>query len=749
MANTVKLKRSAVPLRVPTTTDLDLGEIAINTFDGKAYIKQDVLGVETIVQLGGGGGSGDVTGAASSTDNAITRFDGTTGKIIQNSVATLSDTGVLTTLGATLDYMQIDTTATETIALGKTRWNADTATQAFGIIDGTIECNIGEQMYAYVVNAEATTITAGQAVYLYQATGNKASVKLAYNTGDATSAKTLGLVVADIAAGATGFVITQGVVGKLNTSAFAEGTTLYLGATAGSLTATKPYAPNHLVYIGVVERANAGNGQIYVRPQNGYELDEIHDVQIISPANGQTIIYDASTSLWKNANITAGTGISVTNGASSITVANSGVLGVTATSPVASSGGQNPVISMPAATTSVSGYLTSTDWNTFNGKQAALVSGTNIKTVNGTTLLGSGNLAVGTVTSVTGTAPVVSSGGATPAISMAAATTSVNGYLTSTDWNTFNGKQAALGFTPYNATNPSNYIALASAITGYTVGANTALAATDTLLAGLGKIQGQINARGTGNGTVTSVSGTGGYGGLTLSGTVTSSGNITLGGTPTGTWPVSVSGTANSETLATVTSRGSVATQFLNVPAGDGNGFCFWNDTTNYKISMGVGSLYQYGTVTDYSIKMQMDAGSTGRGFTWGRAGITPVAGINSTSGNFQTAGTIAAAGTITAYYSDERLKTKLGKIDNALSKVESLDGFYYEANEVAQALGYEVKREVGVSAQQVQKILPEIIAPAPIDNQYLTVHYERLVPLLIEAIKELKAEIDQLKTKA
>jgi hypothetical protein len=153
-------------------------------------------------------------------------------------------------------------------------------------------------------------------------------VKLAYNTGDATSAKTLGLVVADIAAGATGFVITQGVVGKLDTSAFAEGETLYLGATAGSLTATKPYAPNHLVYVGVVERANAGNGQIYVRPQNGYELEELHNVQITTPANGQTIIYDAATSLWKNANITAGSGISVTNGASSITIANTGVKNV-------------------------------------------------------------------------------------------------------------------------------------------------------------------------------------------------------------------------------------------------------------------------------------------------------------------------------------------------------------------------------------------------------------------------------------
>ena len=110
---------------------------------------------------------------------------------------------------------------------------------------------------------------------------------------------------------------------------------------------------------------------------------------------------------------------------------------------------------------------------------------------------------------------------------MAAATTSVNGYLTSTDWNTFNGKQAALGFTPYNATNPSNYIALASAITGYTVGTNTALAATDTLLAGLGKIQGQINARGTGNGTVTSVAtGTGLSGG-----TITTTGTISLANT--------------------------------------------------------------------------------------------------------------------------------------------------------------------------------------------------------------------------
>jgi hypothetical protein len=110
------------------------------------------------------------------------------------------------------------------------------------------------------------------------------------------------------------------------------------------------------------------------------------------------------------------------------------------------------------------------------------------------------------------------------------------------------------------------------------------------------------------------------------------------------------------------------------------------------------------------------------------------------------TTGEIVATNNITAYYSDERLKTKLGNIDNALDKLMALSGFYYEANETAQALGYEVKKEVGVSAQEVEKVMPEVVAPAPIDNQYLTVRYERLIPLLIEAIKELKAEVDVLK---
>jgi hypothetical protein len=113
------------------------------------------------------------------------------------------------------------------------------------------------------------------------------------------------------------------------------------------------------------------------------------------------------------------------------------------------------------------------------------------------------------------------------------------------------------------------------------------------------------------------------------------------------------------------------------------------------------------------------------------------------------TTGEIRATNNITAFYSDERLKTKTGNIENALDKVCQIETMLYHANETAVALGYDASiQEVGVTAQSVQKVQPEIVVPAPIDDKYLTVRYEKLVPLLIEAIKELKAQVAELKAK-
>ena len=144
----------------------------------------------------------------------------------------------------------------------------------------------------------------------------------------------------------------------------------------------------------------------------------------------------------------------------------------------------------------------------------------------------------------------------------------------------------------------------------------------------------------------------------------------------------------------------------------------------------------------------QGSTGATGPsgGFSTGSNGQVNSLGIGTPASGLT--GEIRATNNITAYYSDDRLKTKLGAIENALDKVKQLSGFYYEANDIAQLLGYEVKREVGVSAQEVQAQMPEVVAPAPIDDKYLTVRYEKLIPLLIEAIKELDRKIDELKEK-
>jgi hypothetical protein len=118
----------------------------------------------------------------------------------------------------------------------------------------------------------------------------------------------------------------------------------------------------------------------------------------------------------------------------------------------------------------------------------------------------------------------------------------------------------------------------------------------------------------------------------------------------------------------------------------------------------------------------------------------------NSNTSSFAVQTAITATGDITAFFSDDRLKDRYSNISNAIEKVKSLNGFYYEPNITAQDLGYQKEMHVGVSAQEVNAIMPEVVAPAPIDNKYMTVKYERLIPLLIEAIKEQQIQIDELK---
>jgi len=113
------------------------------------------------------------------------------------------------------------------------------------------------------------------------------------------------------------------------------------------------------------------------------------------------------------------------------------------------------------------------------------------------------------------------------------------------------------------------------------------------------------------------------------------------------------------------------------------------------------------------------------------------------------TTGEIVATNNITAFFSDMRLKTVVGKLNNSLDKINTLDGFLFTPNEKAQSLGYDGSIvEVGLSAQQVQAILPEVIRPAPIDPEYMTFDYAKLMPMVVEAIKELTDRIKALENK-
>ncbi len=144
----------------------------------------------------------------------------------------------------------------------------------------------------------------------FSGTGDRMTVKRAYNTSDATSAQTVGLVLStSIAANQKGLIIIQGLLDGLSilpTATFSDGDAIYLGSTPGTITNIKPYAPNHLVYLGVVTTSsNGAAGRMYVRVQNGYELQELHNVQAQSPSLNDTLWYDSTVSpgQWKTASI--------------------------------------------------------------------------------------------------------------------------------------------------------------------------------------------------------------------------------------------------------------------------------------------------------------------------------------------------------------------------------------------------------------------------------------------------------------
>jgi hypothetical protein len=236
-----------------------------------------------------------------------------------------------------------------------------TVSTASGVADLSVAVAASTtNMICLVRNSTGATLTKGTAVYISGATGQNPTVSKALATGDATSAQTLGLMNADLANNSNGYVTVIGLITNINTSSYTDGQQLYLsGVTAGTLTATKPYAPTHLVYVAVVEHAHPTQGKLFVKVQNGYELDEIHNVSAQSPTNGQTIIYNETTSLWEKANLTGtASQVTVTNAAGAITLSLPSIINVNTSGNAANVTGTVAVTNGGTGSTTASGART-------------------------------------------------------------------------------------------------------------------------------------------------------------------------------------------------------------------------------------------------------------------------------------------------------------------------------------------------------------------------------------------------------
>ena len=184
---------------------------------------------------------------------------------------------------------------------GEAWWNPDDGTLNLRLKGNNVTLQIGQEEVHPVYNNTGATLLEKQVVRVTGAFGGTLTVALAQADAEGTSAATFAMVTENISSASTGYVTTSGLVRNVNTSMFTEGAALWLDPfTAGGVTEAKPSAPYHLVLVGWCVKSHATEGVVYVKVQNGYELDELHDVAINTPENLDFLQYDAGSGVWRN-----------------------------------------------------------------------------------------------------------------------------------------------------------------------------------------------------------------------------------------------------------------------------------------------------------------------------------------------------------------------------------------------------------------------------------------------------------------
>jgi hypothetical protein len=439
--------------------------------------------------------------------------------------------------------------------------------------DGVVDS--AETIQIIVRNSTGVTLTKGQVVYLSGATGNRPNAVLSQAHTEATSSKTIGIVVANITNNSDGYVAVNGTLHNLDTSAFTAGDAVWLSAaTAGAFTSTIPAEPNHTVFIGYIARSHPTQGRIVILIQNGYELNELHGVQISSEANNDLLVYETSTTLWKNKSISTIFGgtplVSVPTLAQVTTAGNTTTNAITVGKITSDFTGGANTFSILTAANSIgqinfqnSGYplprwtiraTAAADGSSGELTFQRLASSFDL------TIKPTGNVLINTTTDAGYKLDVNGDIRSTRVYANVIRDTNGNNIvstsvlnITNTDTTLGTGTTNTLTLSTKSSTGivyvPNGNVGIGIASPTEKLEVNGNIKATSFIKSGgtssqFLKADGSVdstvyyaasNPSGytTNVGTVTSVSGTGTVSGLTLSGTVTASGNLTLGGTLT------------------------------------------------------------------------------------------------------------------------------------------------------------------------------------------------------------------------
>jgi len=555
-------------------------------------------------------------------------------------------------------------------------------------------------------------INKGQAVYVTGADGTNIIVGLASNTSEATSSKTLGLLNATVAINGMADVVQIGRLSGLNTIGATVGDPVWLG-TNGNLIyglANKPYAPAHLVFLGIVTRVNSNNGEIFVNVQNGFELNEIHDVDLKTtvPINGDILGYNGT--LWVNKTI-------------------AGWLGYT---PANASGTTNYVAKFTGSTTLGNSQIfddaTNVGIGTANPGSKLTVNGDIKMNVDGSLYLGGGGSAVPTWR-----------------MSPNGNNLEISGVATNT---TGNVSFLSLGNVGIGTSSPLNRLDIVST----TLGSFDAITVrpsnlTQTLNIGWRGISASFDFRLNTASVERMIVTTAGDVGIGTD-VPTAKLNV-LGSLHTGSYSRAATTTIENRTNKAVfvissegVTNGAGTTLAYGWADGGQGPLKFANTTGEVMRLTPTGNLLINTTSSIYFIPSKAEILFNGLveygiNFKSTTAAAIPVSFIDSTG--FQI-GRIYydAGGTQYQTFSDYRLKEDLKPI-NGLELVSKMKVYDYKIKSCE-------KRSYGVLAHELQEIVPMVVSGEKDGKETQYVDYSKLVPILIQAIKDLKAEIELLK---